>query len=202
MCRTCSAFSTRSTTAKQRVEPDAGQRALGPRRAAGRLPRRRLGGQRQPEVADPRAGRRREGARDRAGDRRRPAADRGARLCGARQLHPRLVGAARQVADGGPEDRAGLVLRHVLAITRPGRDEFRSMRCRHCERPLGQRARGSNPGIVGRSTIAGLLRRCAPRDDGGGQTYINLALAKSDALNRWRRYPFRSLSRCAMASAG
>ena len=83
---------------KQRVEPDAGERRLGAGRTPGRLPRRRLGRQRQPEVADPRAGRRREGARDRSGDRRRPAADRGARLRGARQLHPRL---ARRSAPSG-----------------------------------------------------------------------------------------------------
>ena len=102
--------------AKERGRPDPGERPFGAGRAAGRLPRRRLGRQRQPEVADSPAGRRREGARDGPGDRRRPPPDRRARLRRARQLHPRLVRAARQMADGGPEERADVVLQHVLAV--------------------------------------------------------------------------------------
>ena len=57
------------------------------------------------EMEDPPTGRRRTGAGDGAGDRRRPAADRRARLRGARQLHPRLLGAAPEMADGRPEER-------------------------------------------------------------------------------------------------
>ncbi len=77
----------------------------------------RLGGERQFEVEDPRAGRRREGAGDRAGDRRRPAADRGARLRRAGQLHPWLGGATPAMADRRPQERRHPLLRHVLEVT-------------------------------------------------------------------------------------
>ena len=79
--------------------------------------RRRLGQPRQREVEIAPTGRHREGARDRAGDRRRPAADRRARLRRARQLHPRLVGAAPAMADRRPEERRHQVLRHVLELS-------------------------------------------------------------------------------------
>ena len=72
------------------------------------------------EMEDPSAGRHRKGAGDRAGDRRRPAADRRARLCGARQLHPRLLGAAPEMADDRPEERRHQFLQHVLELTPRG----------------------------------------------------------------------------------
>ena len=98
-------------------EPDPGQRAFGEGRAAGRLPCRRLGRQRQPEMADSRTGRHRTGARDRASDRRRPIAVRRARLRRARQLHPRLLGHAPAMADHGLEERAGQFLQHLRELT-------------------------------------------------------------------------------------
>ena len=68
------------------------------------------------EMEDPPARRHREGAGDGAGDRRRPAADRRARLRGARQLHPRLLGAAPEMADRGLEERRHQFLQHVLEL--------------------------------------------------------------------------------------
>ncbi len=69
------------------------------------------------EMEDPPTGRRRKGAGDGAGDRRRPAADRRPRLRRARQLHPRLLGAAPEMADRGLEERRHQQLRHVLELS-------------------------------------------------------------------------------------
>ena len=55
---------------------------------------------------------------DGGGDRRRPPADGGARLRRARQLHPRLVGDAGQMADDRPQQRPGRCVRHVQAVGR------------------------------------------------------------------------------------
>ena len=112
---------------KQRVSQTSGQRAVRQGRVAGRLPCRRMGQPRQRQMEDPPTGRRRAGAGDGAGDRRRPAADRRARLRRARQLHPRLLGAAPEMADGRPEERRHQRLRHVLELTnceRGGRLSF------------------------------------------------------------------------------
>src|ERR1700749_3123513 len=68
-------------------------------------------------MEDPPAGRRREGAGDRASDRRRPVADRCPRLCRARQLHPRLIGAAAEMADPGLEERRNQRLRPLLELS-------------------------------------------------------------------------------------
>ena len=100
-----------------------GQRDFGPHRVAGRLLRRRLGRQRQQEM---------EPARTRATSQRAIAtaqaigddtlAKGGARLRRARQLHPRLLGDAAEMADDGAAKRAGRFLRHGGELTRLGRE--------------------------------------------------------------------------------
>ena len=59
------------------------------------------------------------GGGDRAGDRRRPPADRRARLRRARQLHPRLLGGAPEMADDRPQERAGQLLQHFREVGAP-----------------------------------------------------------------------------------
>ena len=60
------------------------------------------------------AGRRRSGLADRFRNRRRPVAETGAGLCGARQLHPRLFGAAQTLVPERLHGRPGLGLRHAV----------------------------------------------------------------------------------------
>ena len=93
------------------------QPALRPRRADGRLPRRRLGAPFPGALAIPRAGRYRAGDRRRRGDRRRPPAAQDAGPGRAGFLHPRLLGPARPLADDRSEGRHG-----------PGCDTFRASR--------------------------------------------------------------------------
>ena len=91
-----------------------GERDPGAGGIAGRLLRRRLGEPFQPALEDDRAGRRGGGAADRLGDRRRPAAAAIARLCGARRLHPRLIGDAPALVLDRPEAGNYCGLRYVL----------------------------------------------------------------------------------------
>ena len=85
------------------------------------------------------------GARDGASNRRRPAADRGARLRRARQLHPRLLGAAPEMADDGLEERRHQLLQHVLELSlgllwlanRPAPTRTRSLRRQQREATFG-----------------------------------------------------------------
>ena len=121
-------------------EPDPGQRAFGQGRAAGRLPRRRLGQPCQRELEDSPARRHREGSGDRGGDRRRPPPDRRARLRGAGQLHPRIVGATAKMADHRPEERAHRRLQHVRDSD-PARRRSLSGR-RHCEKRSDEAIQG------------------------------------------------------------
>ena len=102
---------------KQRVSQTQANALSGQGRIAGRLPGRRVGQPRERQMEDPPAGRCRAGAGDGASDRRRPAADRRPRLRRARQLHPRLVGAAPEMADGRPQERRYQRLRHVLQLS-------------------------------------------------------------------------------------
>ena len=102
---------------KQRVSQTQANALSVQGRTAGRLPGRRMGQPRERQMEDPPTGRRRKGAGDGAGDRRRPAADRRPRLRRARQLHPRLLGAASEMADDRPEERRHQRLRHVLELT-------------------------------------------------------------------------------------
>src|ERR1700722_12243277 len=44
------------------------------------------------------------------------------------------------------------------------------------------RAKRSNPGIVGRPSFSGLLRRCAPRNDGYVRTQHALAMRKPNPM--------------------
>ena len=78
-----------------RIGRGAEQPALRARRADGRLPGGRVGNTQQREVQVSARRRRRGGREGGGGHRRRPSAEAGAGLCGARQLHARLLCAAR-----------------------------------------------------------------------------------------------------------
>ena len=97
------------------VEPRRGQCPLGPRRADGRLPRRRLGRQRAIRIGSflkPGDVEKAIASAQAIGDDRlqKPVA----RLCGARQLHAWLGGAAGGMAAEGVEVGASGQLQHVF----------------------------------------------------------------------------------------
>ena len=104
----------KATPRSSRRQQGGGQPAAGAGRIAGRLPRRRLGASFRPALEVGRAGRRRGGAADRGGDRRRPPAEAGARLRGARRLHPRHLGAAPALVHRRAEE-GKCRLRHLPA---------------------------------------------------------------------------------------
>ena len=99
----------------QQQRPDQANAAVGAPRAAGRLPGGRVGPlDRAAQSA--RAGRRRGGPERGRGDRRRPDPEQVRARRAPREVHARLVGAARRVVQARPRVRPDGRLRHVRAV--------------------------------------------------------------------------------------